>query len=134
MERKAHWEGIYTTKSPTVVSWYQTHATKSLELIRQVGVDSSARIIDVGGGASTLVDDLLAEGFRNLTVLDISGAAFEAARQRLAPPDACDVTWLEADVTQSNLPCHSFDLWHDRAVISFTSLMRNTSHGALTTR
>jgi len=101
------------------VSWYQTHATKSLELIRQTGVDSSARIIDVGGGASTLVDDLLADGFRDLTVLDISGAALDTARQRLGALKADDVTWREDDVTQTNLPSHSFDLWHDRAVFHF---------------
>ncbi len=119
MDRKAHWENIYTTKHPTNVSWYQPRAAKSLELIRRTGIDSSAQIIDVGGGASTLVDGLLAEGFRNVTVLDVSSAALEAAKQRLGTQDAQAITWLDADITQATLPRHSFDVWHDRAVFHF---------------
>jgi len=119
MARKSHWEGIYTTKTPTGVSWYQPHAAKSLELIKRTGVNASAQIIDVGGGASTLVDDLLAKGFRNLTVLDISPTALEAAQQRLGARAAQEVKWIEADITQAVLPRHHFDVWHDRAVFHF---------------
>ncbi len=119
MERKAHWESIYTMKTPTGVSWYQLHAAKSLELMKLTRVNASAHIIDVGGGASTLVDDLLTEGFRNLTVLDISTAALEVARQRLGARAAQEVTWIEADITQTVLPRHHFDVWHDRAVFHF---------------
>ncbi len=119
MERKAHWENIYATKAPTNVSWYQPHATKSLELIKRTGVDTSAHIIDVGGGASTLVDALLAEGFRNLTVLDVSSAALAAAKQRLGTSTEKEVTWLEADITQAALPRRAFSVWHDRAVFHF---------------
>ncbi len=119
MERKAHWEGIYTTKTPTGVSWYQPYASKSLELIKHTGVGTSAHIIDVGGGASTLVDDLLAEGFRHLTVLDVSSAALDAARQRIGARAAQEVAWIEADITQAVLPRLHFDVWHDRAVFHF---------------
>lgn len=119
MERKAHWESVYAAKAQTDVSWYQPHAAKSLELIRRTGVDPSAHVIDVGGGASTLVDDLLAEGFRNLTILDVSSAALDSAKQRLGASAANEVAWLEADITQAALPRHHYDVWHDRAVFHF---------------
>jgi ubiquinone/menaquinone biosynthesis C-methylase UbiE len=118
MERKEHWEEVYTTKKPTEVSWFQEHPGVSLELIQRTGVDTAANIIDVGGGASTLVDRLVASGFRHITVLDISAAALAVAQQRLAAAGAA-VTWLEADITQATLPRHSYDLWHDRAVFHF---------------
>jgi len=115
---KTHWDNLYASKKPTEVSWHQTHLEKSLELIRATGVNEFARIIDVGGGASTLVDDLLATGFRNVTVLDIASAAIRNARARLGKR-ADDVTWLEADITLVDLPAHHYDLWHDRAVFHF---------------
>ncbi|HYA39627.1 MAG TPA: class I SAM-dependent methyltransferase [Candidatus Methylomirabilis sp.] len=115
---KTHWDNLYASKKPTEVSWHQTHLEKSLELIRATGVNEFARIIDVGGGASTLVDDLLATGFRNVTVLDIASAAIRNARARLGKR-ADDVTWLEADITRVDLPAHHYDLWHDRAVFHF---------------
>ena len=118
MQNKAHWNSLYASKKSTEVSWHQTHLEKSLELIRATGVDESARIIDVGGGASTLVDDLLAAGFRHLTVLDISSAAIQNARTRLGK-QADEVTWLEADITRAELPDHHYDVWHDRAVFHF---------------
>lgn len=118
MERKSHWENVYTTKQPTEVSWYQAHAEKSLELIAHTKIGEAAQIIDVGGGASTLVDDLLARNFQNITVLDISAAAIEKAQVRLGE-QAQKVTWLEADITQVSLPNHRYDVWHDRAVFHF---------------
>ncbi|HEX6287838.1 MAG TPA: class I SAM-dependent methyltransferase [Herpetosiphonaceae bacterium] len=118
MDTKAGWETMYSTKDPTQVSWYQEHPRLSLHLIQSTGIDPTAPIIDVGGGAATLVDDLLAHGFQNITVLDISAAALEAARKRLGPRAAA-VTWLEADIAQVQLPHHAYTVWHDRAVFHF---------------
>jgi len=118
MQKKTHWESVYHTKVPTQVSWFQEHPELSLKFIEQTGIDKSAQIIDVGGGASTLVDDLIGAGYRNVTVLDISGAALDVAQQRLGAKAAA-VTWLEEDVTQVRLPEKFFDVWHDRAVFHF---------------
>ena len=118
MEAKDHWERVYEAKSPQAVSWYQAHAEQSLRLIRQTGLPTSASIIDVGGGASTLVDDLLRAGYERLSVLDLSHAALAAAQQWLGD-DARRVTWIEADVTRADLPAQAYDLWHDRAVFHF---------------
>lgn len=117
-ERTSHWENIYTIKSPVEVSWYQPHLETSLELITRTGVEKRAQIIDVGGGASTLVDDLLSEGFQHVTVLDIASAALEKSQARLGDR-AGGVTWLSADITQVSLPRLHYDLWHDRAVFHF---------------
>ena len=118
MENKTHWEHIYHTKESTQVSWYQRHPRLSLQYIQNTGVGKSAHIIDVGGGTSTLVDHLLDNGFQHITVLDIAAAAFEVAQQRLGQR-ATSVTWLEADITQTTLPHHRYDIWHDRAVFHF---------------
>ncbi len=118
MQVKNHWEGIYTTKPTTEVSWFQEHSDVSLGLIHRTSIGKDGAIIDVGGGASRLVDDLLAEGYRDLTFLDISAAALELARQRIGAL-AGAVNWLEADITSTVLPYQRFDLWHDRAVFHF---------------
>lgn len=118
MENKSHWEKVYGTKATDSVSWYQEHAECSLSLIRNTGVDKAAAIIDVGGGASTLVDDLIADGYSDVSVLDLSAAALSAARRRLGAR-AAQVQWLEADVTEADLPSHRYDVWHDRAVFHF---------------
>lgn len=118
MTSKAHWENVYATKSAQSVSWYQEHADCSLRLIREAGADKDARIIDIGGGASVFVDDLLTEGYRHVSVLDISGAALAAARQRLGDKAAA-VIWIESDITQAALPRRTYDVWHDRAVFHF---------------
>jgi ubiquinone/menaquinone biosynthesis C-methylase UbiE len=115
---KQHWETVYTTKATDEVSWFQPHADLSLDLIRAAAVNTDAGIIDVGGGASTLVDDLLAEGYRDLTVLDLSAAALHAARRRLGAQESM-VRWIEADITQVELPERRYDIWHDRAVFHF---------------
>ena len=117
MDRREHWEQVYRTRQPTEVSWYARHLTDSLRLIREVA-PLSARIIDVGSGASTLVDDLLDAGYRRVTVLDISATALAHARTRLAEHGA-DVTWIQADVTSAALADAAYDLWHDRAVFHF---------------
>jgi SAM-dependent methyltransferase len=118
MEPRKHWEHVYTTKATNAVSWFQEHAEQSLRLIRDTAVARSAAIIDVGGGASTLVDDLLRGGYSALTVLDLSTAALAAARVRLGRR-ARDVQWLQADITTVELPMHAYDVWHDRAVFHF---------------
>lgn len=118
MDRKQHWEQVYTTKASNAVSWFQEHADQSVRLIHGTGVSKDAAIIDVGGGASTLVDDLLAESYSNLTVLDLSAKALEVAKQRLGNRSN-SVNWLEGDVTQLALPANHYDIWHDRAVFHF---------------
>ncbi len=118
MQSKEHWERVYSTKATDAVSWYQEHADHSLGLIEATGVLRTASIIDVGGGASTLVDDLLAKDFRDITVLDLSAAALASAKERLGAR-ANSVTWLAADITKVELPTHSYDVWHDRAVFHF---------------
>jgi SAM-dependent methyltransferase len=100
------------------VSWYRSHLERSLAFIDEVAPDRDAAIVDVGGGESTLVDDLLARGYRDVTVLDIAASAIERARKRLGEA-AARVRWLEADITTAELPAHRFDVWHDRAVFHF---------------
>jgi SAM-dependent methyltransferase len=116
-ERKAHWERVYRDKSPLEVSWYQTAPTLSLEMILASRIDRSAPLIDVGGGASTLVDNLLDCGFTAISVLDISAQALAHARQRLVER-ARQVRWIESDITHFE-PTDRFALWHDRAVFHF---------------
>ncbi|OFX12488.1 MAG: methyltransferase [Alphaproteobacteria bacterium RIFOXYD12_FULL_60_8] len=118
MDPQAHWETVYQTKAHDSVSWYRPHLERSLELIERAAPDRKAAIIDVGGGASTLVDDLLAFGYLDLSVLDVSAAAIDVAKQRLGEA-AQRVTWWAADVTQAALPECRYDVWHDRAVFHF---------------
>ncbi|NPU65993.1 class I SAM-dependent methyltransferase [Bradyrhizobium sp. 83012] len=116
-DRTAHWQTVYTTKTETEVSWHQDEPATSLRLIREAGAGPSSRIIDVGGGASRLVDALLTAGYGALTVLDISEAALAAARARLGAP-AATVGWIAADVRRWR-PQASYDVWHDRAAFHF---------------
>lgn len=109
---------IYREKSPNEVSWYRSHLEKSLELILQTGIDKKAPIIDVGGGTSTLVDDLLANGFECITVMDTSSQALDISKTRLGK-QAAKVIWMEGDITCVGLLPHAYDLWHDRAVFHF---------------
>lgn len=118
MQSKDHWEQVYTTKPEDGVSWFQVHARQSVELISRTGVAKDASVIDVGGGASTLVDDLLADGFSRVTVLDLSEAALATSRTRLGER-ASSVTWLAGDITKFIVPRHAYDVWHDRAVFHF---------------
>jgi SAM-dependent methyltransferase len=117
MDCKAHWNQAYETNPPDDVSWYQKEPTLSLRLIARTCVGKSDGILDVGGGASVLVDCLLAAGFENVAVLDISGSALDHARRRL-DPRAEKVGWFEADITAFRAP-RPFALWHDRAVFHF---------------
>jgi SAM-dependent methyltransferase len=116
-ERQQHWEAVYQGKDEGEVSWYQEYPDISLRLIERTGIGSDAPLIDVGGGASVLVDKLLRKGFSRVAVLDISSVALECARQLLAAK-AEQVEWLVADVTRFQ-PEHRFALWHDRAVFHF---------------
>lgn len=118
MDAGAHWEKVYKTKAPDAVSWYRAHLDRSLELIEFASPDRTASIIDVGGGESTLVDDLLARGYYNLTILDVSQTALDVTRARIGEAGN-RIQWICADVTQADLPNHSFDVWHDRAVFHF---------------
>jgi 2-polyprenyl-3-methyl-5-hydroxy-6-metoxy-1,4-benzoquinol methylase len=118
MDAREHWERIYDGKALEQMSWHRAHLETSLALIERVAGDRSAAIIDVGGGASTLVDDLIARRYRNITVLDISQPAIEIAKKRLGD-DSGLVRWLNADVTEAVFSEPSYDLWHDRAVFHF---------------
>ena len=116
-DKQSHWQRVYETKSATEVSWYQPEPRVSLELIDNTGVSRDASILDVGGGASTLIDGLLAKGYRRLGVLDIAEAALAASKQRLGKA-ADEVEWFVSDVRDFQSP-HLWDLWHDRAVFHF---------------
>jgi SAM-dependent methyltransferase len=118
MDKKAHWEKVYGTKAPDSVSWYTPHLETSLNLIHQAARDKTAAIIDIGGGEATLVDDLLSEGYTNISVLDISQKAIDVARERIVK-QADEVHWYCADITKTTLPQNYFDIWHDRAVFHF---------------
>lgn len=118
MAGKAHWEDVYTQKRPDEVSWFLETATQSLDLINAIAPQPSDAIIDVGGGASRLVDALLAAGFSDLSILDLSAAALKAAQDRLGDK-ASRVQWIEADITQVELTPVRYDIWHDRAVFHF---------------
>src|SRR5437868_1475430 len=113
-DRREHWDHTYTVKSDTAVSWYQDVPERSLALIRQVGRGS---VIDIGGGASRLVDRLLAEDYADLTVLDISDVVLACSWERLGP-QADKVSWIVADIT-GWMPERQWDVWHDRAVFHF---------------
>lgn len=117
MDRKQHWEQVYAQKQPTDVSWFQPHPEYSLRLIAAAGIDKAQPLIDMGGGASRLVDNLIALGYGDISVLDISAAALQHSRDRLGA-DAAAVHWIEADATAFEPP-RPYALWHDRAVFHF---------------
>jgi SAM-dependent methyltransferase len=130
LERGQHWEDVYRKKRSNEVSWYAPSLARSLELVFRV-TDPRSGVIDVGGGASTLVDDLLRAGYRDVTVLDISGTALAVTEERLGPA-AETVHWIVADALTAELPPARFDLWHDRAVFHF--LTETTDRAAYAAR
>jgi SAM-dependent methyltransferase len=115
--RQAHWENVYTTKDEYAVSWFQKRPDISVNLIRAAGVDASTSIIDIGGGASRLVDALIDEGFKAVTVLDLSETALATSKARLGAGGA-SVQWVVADIT-TWAPYQTYDVWHDRAALHF---------------
>ena len=138
-DRQAHWQSVYSSKDETELSWFEQSPAISLDLIRRSGAHSGTSIIDIGGGASRLVDALLDGGYRTISVLDLSEKALSVALARLGPR-ASQVRWIEADVTRWE-PEQRYDLWHDRAAFHFLAdpndraayvdrLMRGTSPGA----
>lgn len=118
MSNQEHWENVYQTKPTDAVSWFQPHADKSLSLIDSCKLSTRDAIVDVGAGASTLVDDLLTRGYSNITLLDISKTALDVTKNRLGEK-AISIDWLVADITQTKLPLNRYTLWHDRAVFHF---------------
>ena len=118
MITKAHWETVYPPKKVDAVSWYRPHLEPSLRLIAHAAPGTDSAVIDVGGGEATLVDDLVARGYADVTVLDISQAAIEVAKARLGPASA-SVHWITGDITAVELGAARYDVWHDRAVFHF---------------
>ena len=121
MERtilKDHWEKVYSTRPINKLGWYERHLKTSLNWILEIGLDAEAPIIDVGGGSSTLADDLLEAGYKSITVLDISEKALTSIKARLGKK-AKLITWLCEDITSIDLPTNNYELWHDRAVFHF---------------
>tara|TARA_B100001013_G_scaffold248944_1_gene154499 strand:+ start:208 stop:828 length:621 start_codon:yes stop_codon:yes gene_type:complete len=118
MSTASHWEDIYASKNLKNVSWFQSHPTQSLNIIHRSDIPKKANIIDVGGGASNLVEELLKEGYENISVLDISSNALTTTQRRLGERSK-QVQWIIADVLTVDLPLQRFDLWHDRAVMHF---------------
>lgn len=114
---RSHWEEVYTAKAETAVSWYQRHPVRSLQMIAAAAPDRTAPVIDIGGGASTLVDHLLAEGFGDVTVLDVAEAALAKSKARLGAA-ADKVSWIVADIAHWTPP-RPYRVWHDRAVFHF---------------
>jgi trans-aconitate methyltransferase len=117
MTNKNHWENVYETKNPDQVSWTQKKPQTSLDFITSFGLKKDAKIIDIGGGDSLLVDFLLNEGYENITVLDISEKALEKAKERLGEK-AKKVHWISTDITAFE-PAETYDIWHDRAAFHF---------------
>ncbi|UWU69500.1 trans-aconitate 2-methyltransferase [Bradyrhizobium sp. NC92] len=116
-DRSTHWDHVYATKGEAEVSWYQDSPAISLAMIRAAGSDRDTAIIDIGGGASRLVDALLQDGYRDVAVLDLSANALEAAKKRIGQA-ASTVDWIVADATTWH-PARTYDVWHDRAAFHF---------------
>ena len=122
MDAKTHWDKVYTNREPEAMSWYRAHLETSLGLVERASGSRSASIIDIGGGESTLVDDLLARGYESIAVLDVSQTALDVTKRRLGKL-AEQVEWIVADVTEVQLQPFSYDVWHDRAVFHFLTAM-----------
>jgi len=113
---KEHWQSVYSSKSAREVGWFQAQHEVSIEFISNSGIAKDARILDVGSGATTLLDDLLKEGYSNIVAMDISASALAVSKQRLANL----IKWKVADITHPlEIEENSIDLWHDRAVLHF---------------
>lgn len=115
---KKHWDSVYESKPAEAVSWYAPHLRESLRYITQAAASKDVAIIDVGGGESTLIDDLVNDGYSKISILDISATALEVTKRRLGATGA-HVTWITADILEVELPVGAYDIWHDRAVFHF---------------
>jgi SAM-dependent methyltransferase len=122
-DRTTHWQNVYATKGEAEVSWFQVSPAISLEMIRAANSDHNAGIIDIGGGASRLVDALLQDGYRDIAVLDLSANALDAAKARIGAA-AANVDWIVADATTWR-PAKIYDIWHDRAAFHFLTDARD---------
>jgi len=118
MSTKAHWEQIYSSKQVKSLGWYVPHIQPSLDWVKALKLGLDTPIIDIGGGASTLVDDLVAVGYQAITVLDISKSALSSAKARMRDKAGL-AAWIEADITLIDLPADRYKVWHDRAVFHF---------------
>ena len=118
MSQKEHWEAVYSTRQAEALGWYKPRLETSIAWIEALGLNAEAPIIDVGGGVSTLVDDLLKAGHRSISILDISEEALNAARARLGVAGDA-ITWINGDITSIDLPSQHYELWHDRAAFHF---------------
>lgn len=127
MSKKDHWENVYATKDPQNVSWYRPRMEQSLTWIDDRHLEPDEKIVDIGGGASTLVDDLLAHGHTNLAVLDLAGQALEHSQARLGHR-ASQVQWIVADATTPVFEDQSIAIWHDRAVFHFLDADARTAY------
>lgn len=123
MNRQSHWQKVYLEKETDSVSWFRAHLDTSIDILEGLSLPSDAHILDAGGGASTLVDDVLQMGFSKPTVVDLADAALAKSRERLQERAEL-VTWLVGDITQLPLPERSVDFWHDRAVFHFLTDVR----------
>jgi len=132
IDRKKHWESIYNTKDTQQVSWFQPTPEMSLDFIKELNIPLTAKIIDVGGGDSLLVDHLLQLGYKDVTVLDISEKSLKNAKMRLGP-QAKQVTWIVADITEFVSVTH-YDLWHDRAAFHFLTNAQEIESYVLTVK
>jgi 2-polyprenyl-3-methyl-5-hydroxy-6-metoxy-1,4-benzoquinol methylase len=121
---KMHWDKVYATRAPESLSWYRAHLETSLALVERAAGGRSASIIDIGGGESTLVDDLLFRGYKTLTVLDVSQTAIEVTKKRMGTSAAQQVRWLVGDIVKIKLEPSAYDLWHDRAVFHFLTTQK----------
>ncbi|HLU03166.1 MAG TPA: class I SAM-dependent methyltransferase [Advenella sp.] len=115
---QSHWNTVYRERGPDAVSWYRPHLDLSMQLLQEGGLDNDSRVVDVGGGASTLVDDILAFGVWDMTVVDLSETALEMSKTRLGA-DASKIQWIVDDITTLRLPEGRYTHWHDRAVFHF---------------
>jgi 2-polyprenyl-3-methyl-5-hydroxy-6-metoxy-1,4-benzoquinol methylase len=126
IDAKTHWEKVYTTKEPETVSWYRAHLETPLARIERAAHSKAASIIDIGAGESTLVDDLIAKGYANIALLDVSRTALDVTKKRLG---AEQIKWVVADITQVELEPSAYDVWHDRAVFHFlTSIEQRAAY------
>ncbi|MEE9325909.1 MAG: class I SAM-dependent methyltransferase [Cocleimonas sp.] len=120
MNSKTHWQDIYTQKDSKQLSWFQEHAKMSLQVIKKNVQNKNAQIIDIGAGASTLVDDLLQSGYRNIDVLDISSEALQISQRRIKTLQIdAKINWIQTNILEADFPQHHYDTWHDRAVFHF---------------